>query len=357
MSETVSVRHVKLPDARDVDSLNRYLESVALATPFHRPTWFRVLSSAYHIEPVYLVAERQDQIIGCLPLGHCRAGLLGRALVTLPFAGARSGLLGRDELTTRALKQKAAAAATELGVNFIEIRDPLSSTSDHTGGSDWQTREDYCHFRLELTDDIATIWSRDVDSSVRTKVRATKKRGLTTVWRGIDALDDFLVVYRETMKRLGSPMHSPAFFRHIFDAFGSHARLLTVLDNEGVTTAAAVVISDDRWIGFPFAASATRGLHQHPNNLLYWHLIETAKDEGFERLDMGRSPIGGGTAHFKRQWGANEDRLQYDFLAVRGKLPELNANAPSLKLAARVWHYLPNRVTDTLGPILAKRLP
>jgi lipid II:glycine glycyltransferase (peptidoglycan interpeptide bridge formation enzyme) len=195
---------------------------------------------------------------------------------------------------------------------------------------------------------------------VRTKVRAARKRGLLAQWHGPEALDDFYAVYRDTMRRLGSPVHARRFFAIAAAAVG--ARLLIVRDTaeeaQGRAVAAAFVVSDERWIGFPFAASLTAARAKHPNLLLYWTLIETACREGYAALDLGRSPRGSGPAHFKAQWGAEEEPLAY---AIRPTRPGAggpdDAASPRLHAAAAVWRRLPERLTDAAGPHLARRLP
>jgi hypothetical protein len=66
-----------------------------------------------------------------------------------------------------------------------------------------------------------------------------------------------------------------------------------------------------------YSASDERAWPLRANNLLTWHLIETACERGSRRLDFGRTDAGNeGLRVFKRSWGAVEEPLVYGTLGT-----------------------------------------
>ncbi len=319
------------------------------ATPFHTHAWKQVVERTYGHKGHYLVCSDKGEISGALPLFHVRSPL-GSALVALPYAGTQPSVLARNKEAQRQLCEAALQLARELKVGHLELRElePLSL--------DWEMRQSYVNVELSLDDGPDQVWKR-VESRVRTKVRAAERRGLAVEWAGADQLNDFFRVYADTMHRLGSPPHKKALFRNILEAYGNGAELALVTDG-AQTVAGAFVMHDGRWFGFPWAGSLTAAMRNHPNNLLYWALIERACKGGYRSFDLGRSPTDSGTAHFKVQWGGAARPLHYYYaLVTASKLPQREASDPMMQTASRIWRRMPIGLANRLGPSLARLIP
>ena len=62
-----------------------YVERAATATFFHRIGWREIIEQEFHHRTHYLIAERDGDIVGVLPLAEVKSRLFGHALVSLPF--------------------------------------------------------------------------------------------------------------------------------------------------------------------------------------------------------------------------------------------------------------------------------
>jgi FemAB-related protein (PEP-CTERM system-associated) len=316
---------------------------------FHSSVWARITAQAYDTRACYVLARRDGRLCGILPLIACANGFAGTGLIALPFAGTQPTVCADDTDTGLALVEHAVTHARSSGLRVVELREsapqpwPYASTST------------YVNILLPLAPDPELVWCERVDSRVRTKVRAARERGLTSRWAGVEALDEFHAIYLDTMHRLGSPPHA----RRLFEAICAHlphaVRLLFIMDGARAI-ATAFVMRDARWIGFPWAASRADAFAKHPNNLLYWTLIEDACAAGYAALDLGRSPRASGTAHFKLQWGGVATPLWYYF-ALAKRPPRRDASDRSMMVASALWRCLPRSAADAWGPWFARRLP
>ncbi len=347
MSLTVSLLQPHMHTAWD-----EYVQNNQYTTPFHSTAWIDVLKNSIpSIEACYLLAESNGTIRGILPLFLCGSFLTGRSLTSLPFAGTQPSVCADDSETEQKLVSTAVELANTKGVNWLEIREDSHK--------DWGLieKQSYVNMRLYLADDPEIIWKEKVDSRVRTKVRAAKRRNLHCEFLNDDAEDSFYAIYLDTMYRLGSPPHAKSLFSNVFMKFKDHAHYAVVYDGNH-PVAAALVIHNDNWIGFPWAGSLTQARSKHPNNLLYWSIIELACSSGYKYLDLGRSPVNSGTLHFKKQWGAETRSLSYYYSVANNKNPpERDANDSLMRLASNCWRRLPAGLAKIVGPRLASLLP
>ncbi|MBI4551947.1 MAG: FemAB family PEP-CTERM system-associated protein [Candidatus Latescibacteria bacterium] len=342
---------IDLMSAADAPRWDAYVAGSSRATLFHTTGWKRVVEETYGHPGLYLWARSGGRVCGILPVFLCGSRVTGRALIALPFCATQPSVCADDEKTERALIDAALGLAETHDAGYVELREQ----DEKPWG--WSVKRTYANLRLPLVPDPETVWRTRAESRVRTKVREAIRNGLCVRWGGPDDLNDFYALYTHTMHRLGSPPHAKALFLNILNVFPEHTEIALVLHGER-PVAGAFVMHDRGWIGFPWAASLAEAHPLRPNNLLYWSIIERACREGFLGLDLGRSPIGSGTMHFKRQWGATVHPLAYYYGLVDGHhLPGRDASDPMMVRASRVWRWLPARAAAWLGPRLARLIP
>lgn len=272
-------------------------------------------------------------------------------MTALPFAGTQPSVCADDAAIETMLVNAAIELAKDLNVDWLELRE------DQTKNWGLPTKQGYVNMRLPLMTDPEQLWAEKVDSRVRTKVRAASRRNLHFEWLSNEGLDPFFQVYLDTMHRLGSPPHSKKLFSSIIDVYSDEAKFGIVFDGTQAV-AAALVMHDGKWIGFPWAGSLTTARAKHPNNLLYWSIIKMACENGFDYLDLGRSPVNSGTLHFKKQWGAETRPLHYYYgLPDKQTMPGRDAKDPFMVFASNCWRRLPRGITDRIGPSLARLIP
>jgi CelD/BcsL family acetyltransferase involved in cellulose biosynthesis len=160
------------------------------------------------------------------------------------------------------------------------------------------------------------------------------------------------------MRNLGSPAHSRAWFETLLMRLGERARCHRVL-LDGDTIGGLISIRVGRLTTVPWASCERRHFARCPNNILYWHTFDDARQHGAERFDFGRSSPGSGTYRFKKQWSAEERPLWWQVLGPETSLEPLeNGSSPPIRAASggrlrgqleRVWRCLPVPLATWLG--------
>jgi peptidoglycan/LPS O-acetylase OafA/YrhL len=92
--------------------------------------------------------------------------------------------------------------------------------------------------------------------------------------------------------------------------------------------------------------------------LLYWQMLEHSVQQGARTFDFGRSSPGSGTHQFKRQWGATERPLHWEYvLLTRTSAPDQGPQNPRFSLLIESWKRLPVWVANRLGPGIVRNIP
>jgi hypothetical protein len=85
--------------------------------------------------------------------------------------------------------------------------------------------------------------------------------------------------------------------------------------------------------------------------------MERAREKGCRLFDYGRSKKGTGAYDFKTYWGFEPEQLHYEYYLVKRKqMPNLSPTNPRFGKAIELWRRLPLKVTQVLGPPVAKYL-
>ena len=336
----VEISH-SMPDWKDF--LQRHPET----TIYHSPLWGDIMQRAYGNRPIYLTARCNGQITGILQLIAQKSLLFGSHLCSLPYFDA-SGILARDEYAANALIEQAQQLLDSQRAQWIELRHLQPK------GKSLPTRSDKVTMLLPLTRDDQELWSR-FKPKVRNQIRKAQREDMQVVQGNTEYLDEFYAVYSRNMRDLGSPPHSRRFFRLILESFPEQATIYLVRLNDK-SLAAGLSLLDQSILRVPWAGSNWQFRSLNPNMLLYWSMLAEGCQKKAEYFDFGRSTLDSGTYRFKKQWGAKEIPLVWQFLLPEGdSLPELNPESPKYRYFVSVWKKLPLWTVRWLGPrIIAK---
>jgi FemAB-related protein (PEP-CTERM system-associated) len=202
-----------------------------------------------------------------------------------------------------------------------------------------------------LKRDSEQLW-KSLDAKVRNQVRKAEKSELTAGWGRKEELTDFYEVFAANMRDLGSPVHKRGFFDAIFDEFANSAKLMLVRKHRQVIGGAVCLLFKKTML-VPWASCLREFFALCPNNLLYWNMIAWGCENGYDKFDFGRSSPGSGTYRFKKQWGAEEEPLHWQFVSRRARDNAMpHADNPKYQWAIRTWSRLPLSVTKFVGPLL-----
>ena len=326
-----------------------YLAGHPQATSDHLWGWREVFASVFGHEAIYLSARRDGEVVGVLPLVLFRSRLFGPSVISLPFLN-YGGVVADDPRTAAALLEEGARVARGVRAVHLELRHRERQFEGQP------VRQHKLALTRPLPATVEALWA-ETDRKVRNQVRKAQKSGLQTASGGAELVRDFYAVFAENMRDLGTPVYPKKLFEEVLRVFAGRARL-TVVRLGTVPVAGAVTVRWRETILVPWASSLRRFRALCPNMLLYWTLLEQATADRLRIFDFGRSSPGSGPHQFKRQWGAVEAPLSWEYVLLAGnRPPDHGPSNPKFKVAIAAWKRLPLGLANRLGPWISAQLP
>lgn len=323
-----------------------YVSRTPDATFFHLAGWLRAIETSTPHRSHALLAERDGEICGILPLVHTRSKLFGSALVSTPFC-VYGGVVADDAETRQALLDQACQLAERLQVDYLELR----HRSPQTDG--WPSKSAHASFRRQL-DPEHDANMLAMKRKQRAVVRQAIKNGHQT--RFDTELDDFYRIYSTSVRNLGTPVFSRRFFAALQQEFGEQTEVVTIIhDDKPVSALMSFYFRDEVLPYYGGGLPESRGLKSM--DFMYWDQICRAVDRGLKQYDFGRSKNDSGPYHYKRHWGFEPQPLCYEYYLVKAdSLPNISPNNPKYRYFIKAWKKLPLAVSQRLGPFLSQHL-
>jgi FemAB-related protein (PEP-CTERM system-associated) len=325
---------------------NAFVHNHPDGTFFHLAEWQDVLHRAFGHSAHYLLAERDGAVCGLLPLAEVKSLLFGHALVSTPFC-VYGGILASDREAFAALERAACDLSRRLGVDYMELRNRKRS---HPA---WPVKELYVTFRRPLDPDPEKNMLA-IPRKQRAMVRKGIKEGLRAeIDSGVDRHYD---LYAESLRNLGTPIFSKRYLEIVKNAFGDACDVVTIVKDD--RPVASVLNFYFRHEVLPYYGGGTQEARAVAgNDFMYWQVMERARQKGCRVFDYGRSKKGTGSYDFKTYWGFEPEQLHYEyFLVKRSEMPNLSPTNPRFGKAIELWRRLPLKVTQVLGPAVARYL-
>ena len=339
-----TVRAVRDGDAARWD---RFVLSASQGTFFHRIGWHGIFKNIFRLDPRYLLAERDGQLVGVLPLVFQRSLLFGNALIAAPFCvvGAPAAL---DDEADAALTDAALRLQEQTGAPYIEFR------GKKAGHSGWTPRQGlYATFAGPISaDSRANLLA--IPRKQRAVIRKTLEGGLTSeVDTEVDQLFD---VYAESVRNLGTPVFAKKYFVALKQVFGSDCDIVVVKDRSEAISAVMNFYFRDTVLPY-YGGGKVAARRNGANDFLYWEVIRRAAERGYTRFDFGRSKAGTGAFAFKKNWGFEPCWLEYEYhLRPGAVLPDKNPLNPRYSFLIEAWKRLPISLANLIGPLLVRGL-
>ncbi len=295
----------------------------------------------------FLYAESDGEIQGVLPLAQVKSWLFGHSLCSLPFC-VYGGIAAKSELVREKLDLAAQQLAISLNVDHLEYR---SFQATHP---DWAHKDLYVTFRKAIFSD-----HQQNMLAIPRKQRAMVRKGIKKGLRGEldDNVDRFFEIFSDNVHRHGTPALSKRYFGMLTEVFGNDCEVLTVVDqsNRALSSVLTFYFRDE--ILPYYAGDDVAGRELAANDFKYWELIRRATERGCKLFDYGRSKIGTGSYHFKKNWGFEPTPLNYEYQLLRAKsVPDQNPLNPKYRLLIKAWQAMPLAVANRLGPYIIKYL-
>lgn len=327
------------------EAWDNFVNSCDEATFFHLSGWQHIISSAGH-QCFYLFATYDQKISAVLPLARVKSRLFGDALISTPFC-VYGGAVG-EPAAKRFLEQEAVKLAESLKVQHLEFR--YRTAQDNT----FITRSQHAYFACDLAPDAEQILA-----GIKKKQRAVIRHALNEdlCFNIDDNTEVFYRTYSESVRNLGTPVFSKAFFDQIMQVFPDQTDILTV-QHKGRAVSSVLSFYFKGEV-LPYYGGGTNDAKAlKSNDYMYYQLMCRARAEKqCHRYDFGRSKIDSGAYHYKRHWGMQPVELPYQYQLITGKqLPNLSPNNPKYQLMIKLWQKLPLSVSQFIGPMLSRYL-
>ena len=315
-------------------------------TFFHLSGWKDVLERAFGHQCHFLLYESHQRIKGVLPLAQVKSHIFGNFLVSLPFC-VYGGVVTSDPVADQALHKAACDLAETMSCDYLELRNIQSKRPE------WPSKDLYVTFRKDLADNDEENLKR-----IPKKQRAVVRKGIKSqldfqLTNDLSAVYD---VYSSSVRNLGTPVFSRKYFKVLQEVFPENSdALLITKDGETVAGVLSFYYKNEVLPYYGGGTAAARGLKA--NDYLYWELMRHAVRRGCTRFDFGRSKRDTGAFRFKTHWGFEPEPLSYEYHLVKANsMPNLSPTNPKYALMIKLWSRLPVRVTQLIGPPVAKYL-
>lgn len=318
--------------------------------------------ACYGYRPIRLAFRKNGSIVAVLPAAAARSLFFGRKLVSQPFSE-YGGLLVDPVLGVAETRDIARLLDGYFQANGrfrvlemhgnrgvpAEIRDELfvPQNRHHTA-------------ILALTKPADEIWKQVVDYSVRKGVNKARKEGLTAIEECSETVlrDRFYPLYLKSMKRLGVPPHSLAYYLRCHEHFGDAMKIFWAV-RDGRFLAGLLGFTCGSRVNIVNTVSEPEAWKYSPNDLIHWEFIRWACENGFRYFDFG-SVRYDGQRTFKKKWGTIFEDYAY-YVICRDAVQEANAtfssSSASMTRLSKIWSaYVPDAIARAAGPFARKHL-
>ncbi|MGA2003868.1 MAG: GNAT family N-acetyltransferase [Terriglobales bacterium] len=317
---------------------------------FHTKSWLAALNLAYGYEPVvYATCGSASELTSGVVFCKVESALTGNRLVSLPFSDHCAPLVG-DVGELDCFLLQARKTVDEGSCDYCEIR-PLQCQPGSLSG--FARSAQYVSHILDLSPSSDSIF-QGLHHSVRRKIRRAEREGLVYEEGSSERLlTQFYKLLVKTRKRQLLPPQPKKWFRSLIGNFGTKLKIRLAI-KDGNPIASVLTLSYKDTLTYKYGCSDARFHALGGVALVHWNMIQQAKAEGHQTLDLGRSDISNeGLTTFKERWGGVRSDLGYWRYPNRSHAHEKLAGKP---VVGRVVSLLPEPVLIAVGSLLYRHV-
>lgn len=282
------------------------------ALPYHHPAWASVVAEPYGFRTFALALRNASgRVVAGLPVVEVKVPLRPKRWVSLPYTDVLHPL-AHDDATRARLIAELDARRREAGIASAEVRAALQGPSVHT------LSEALVHV-LELGPDPDAVYRTFKRSQIQGAIEKGQREG-TFIRRGREPFDLTRVFYELhtlTRRRHGVPVQPRRFFELMWERIVEPGLgFVLVAEVEGRPAAGALFLAWNGTVIYKYSAALPELSRFRPTNVILWHAIRWACENGYRSFDFGRTDLRNeGLRAFKRGWGTDERPLRYSTLA------------------------------------------
>ncbi len=162
---------------------------------------------------------------------------------------------------------------------------------------------------IDLSQDGQDIFS-NMTSKHRNMVRRAEKDGIYVKWGGVELLDDYCKIDKETWARSGKSPIQRSFYENIMNKMPK-ASFVALSYHEGVPQSGMLCYYNQEIMYYMYGASTSRPAIG-ANNYLHWYMIKEMKNLGVKRysfvgyrMNVDENTKLAGIQHFKKGFGGS----------------------------------------------------
>ena len=354
-TRTYALKAVNINDIRistlknEHEKWNNYVHSNPNTSIYYKHEWNNLIKNTFGHTGIYLYAEdKNNNIVGVLPLIHLKSRLFGSYLVSMPYFNHGGAIADHPDIE-KALMTEADSYLKKLNCTHIEYRDDITRDG-------YPVKTEKVNMILSLPGSTEELWG-NFTSKLRSQIKRSERENIEISFGTFECIDDFYNVFSRNMRDLGTPVYSKSFFINILKTFPEQCKLIIVKHNKEAVSAAFLIGYNDT-LEIPWASTIQKVNNLSINMVLYWNVLKYSVENKYRYFDFGRSSKNSGTYNFKKQWGANPKQLFWHYtLAEKEEMPALNPSNPKYALIIKIWKKLPILATKLIGPFIVKNLP
>jgi hypothetical protein len=337
-----------LRDPRWPDFLFRHPK----ASVFHTAGWLEALCCTYGYETFALTTcapgrELENGVVFC----RIDSRFTGRRLVSLPFSDHCEPLVDAPEDLQHLLSSLEHHREKE-NFRYIQIR-PLSPLVE--GRSSFRQAERFWCHKIDLRPTLKELFNNFHKDCVQRKLRRAARENLSYEDGCSETLlKKFYDLLLRTRRRQQLPPQPLQWFRNVLHNLGDGAKI-RVASKDGRPVASILTLSYKNVLVYKYGCSDASQHQVGGIQHLFWSSIRTAKEEGIQEFDLGRSDYNNqGLVTFKDRWASKRSTLTY--WRCPSHQPVTVDSRWTTRVAKQIFSHAPNTLLTVAANLLYRHL-
>jgi FemAB-related protein (PEP-CTERM system-associated) len=275
-----------------------------------------------------------------------KSWLFGNRLISTGYL-TDGGIFGDTEQSQDILLQNILTIAQKYHVDYIELRGGIKPNTHNLIIRD----NIYANFIKDMTqiDDILTSIPRKKRADIRKALNNSDLSFTDAV-----TIDEFYALFSASQHEHGTPIHYKKYYQALHQNL-QFTKIYGIKYKEKIVATCMVFFSNTQLIAY-YGAADKEFKTQHVYDLLYYHLMQTAKNKKLE-FNFGRSKYHTGSFDYKTFWGFSPIPTTHYIIPVSNKpIPDLRANNPEFSKKIALWRKMPRWFVHIIGGFILKHI-
>ncbi|MBX9621858.1 MAG: GNAT family N-acetyltransferase [Alphaproteobacteria bacterium] len=333
----------------DVEKYNHFIEEHPNSNLYHLLEWHEVLKDTYGLNPVYVIAEDANKIVGCIPLMEVKSILKGTRLVSLPLSYNVPILSNHNEISLALLNL---LQTMQNKYEYIELRDSNPTHFKYNRVTNEHVSSQINLDRFKSHDDYWTQLKQ------RKRRRNIRKECADLTIRKSENKEDFKTLYELTSvskKRQGAASYPKLLFINLHKKM-SHLTDLYIAYHNSVPLAGVLIIKFKSTSIYAYGGALHNKISKkyRPMDVLLWEAIKNAFNQNQLVFDFGSSPKNHSTLiAFKEKWSPQHINLSYKIMSNNYK--HISRTGLLAHCLTKSFKIMPLSLNKIIGPYLLKQ--